>query len=456
MPSAQTAANPFFTNIRQNMDLIGGVGQMAVKLPSALLSSGRNRLPPWLRAVTDEKDNGKTVADRFFKIEQAEQQRMQKALAGQVSYGTPRPTSAGGFQIAGFEKGTKNRYKDMLPYDHSRVKLQNVPSGGCDYVNASHIKSGWSNRRYVATQAPVPATFHDFWRVTWEQDVRVIVMLTAESEGGHRKCHPYWLSGEYGQFKLKSLSERRVSLAAPKRALTTEFSPFSPQPPKAKRPTIDRRRSTNNSMPSQKDFPSPGLSPNSEVPDVIIRKLALLNSAYPFQPMREITQLQYSSWPDFGAPAHPAHVLSLVEQCSAVIRSYDGGKGMSADRPAAKDERPTVVHCSAGCGRTGTFCTVDSVVDMLKRQRERYRAEKDGFNEHDDGEDDVPNRMDVDVPAGEWSKRDWFSRGEVDLVAHTVEDFRLQRLSMVQTLRQYVLCYETILEWIARAMGEEL
>ncbi len=160
MPSAQTAAIPFFGNIRQNMDLIGGVGQMAVKVPATLMLTGITRLPPWLRLVIDENDNGKTVADRFFKIEQAEQQRMQKALSGKVSYGTPSTPSTGGFQIAGFEKGTKNRYKDMLPYDHSRVRLQNVPSGGCDYVNASHIKSGWSHRRYVATQAPVPATFH--------------------------------------------------------------------------------------------------------------------------------------------------------------------------------------------------------------------------------------------------------------------------------------------------------
>lgn len=160
MPVAQTATNPFFSNIRQNMDLIGGVGQIAVKLPLTLIPSGTARLPPWLKRVVDEGDNGKTVADRFFTIEQAEQKRMQKALSGNVSYGPPNSASAGGIQIAGFEKGAKNRYKDMLPYDHSRVRLQNVPSGDCDYVNASHIKSEWSHRHYVATQAPVPATFH--------------------------------------------------------------------------------------------------------------------------------------------------------------------------------------------------------------------------------------------------------------------------------------------------------
>lgn len=473
MPSAQTAANPFFSNIRQNMDLIGGVGQLAVKLPPTLTLSGTLRLPPWLRRVVDEKDDGKIVADRFFKIEQAEQQRMQKAFSGIVSYGSPNPTATGGFQIAGFEKGSKNRYKDMLPYDHSRVRLQDVPSGGCDYVNASHIRSEWSHRHYVATQAPVPATFQvsrcfsgsavpcingdklqDFWRVVWEQDARVIVMLTAESEGGQRKCHPYWLPGEYGQFRLKSLSERKVSLEAPKRASTIAFSPLSIQPPRAKRPTIDRRRSTNNSIPGQKDFPTPGMPADHEAPDVIVRKLALFNNIHPSQPMREITQLQYSHWPDFGAPAHPAHVLSLVEYCGTVVRSYDGSNARSADRPADKDERPIMVHCSAGCGRTGTFCTVDSVIDRLKRQRQQSKAHRGEMNKHDGGggDDDPPDRKDIDEME---SEGDWFSQGQVDMVAHTVENFRLQRLSMVQTLRQFVLCYESILEWLAKAIRNE-
>ena len=159
MPSTQSAANPFFGSIRQNMDLIGGVGQMPVKLPSGLKESAVTRIPTWLRKISNEIDKGKTVADRFLGIEKAEQHRMQKALSVNVSYGTPNPLSPEAVQIAGIEKGTKNRYKDMLPYDHSRVKLQGVPLGGCDYVNASHIKAQWSNRHYIASQAPVPATF---------------------------------------------------------------------------------------------------------------------------------------------------------------------------------------------------------------------------------------------------------------------------------------------------------
>ena len=159
MPAAQTAANPFFGSIRQNMDLIGGVGQMPVQKPANLNENAALKLPTWLRQVSIENEDGKTVADRFFGIEKAEQRRMQKALSCNVVYGTPNPLSPEAVQIAGIEKGTKNRYKDMLPFDHTRVKLQDVPSGGCDYVNASHVKAQYSNKHYIASQAPVPDTF---------------------------------------------------------------------------------------------------------------------------------------------------------------------------------------------------------------------------------------------------------------------------------------------------------
>ncbi|MCJ1261339.1 hypothetical protein MMC22_001203 [Lobaria immixta] len=452
MPSTKTAVNPFFGNIRQNMDLIGGVGQVAVKLPSDGGVGGTANLPTWLKRASDERDKGKFVADQFLGIEKAEQQRMQKALSGNVSYGTPNPISAESVQIAGIEKGTKNRYKDMLPYDHSRVRLQNVPSGGCDYVNASHIKSKWSHRQYIATQAPVPTTLHDFWRVVWEQDARVIVMLTAEFESGQRKCHPYWLSGEYGPFRLKSLSERKVSLETPKRTTTNGFTQ-SNRNSSSQRPAMDRRRSTNNSSLSQKDFSPNQSTPSpleSEAAYVIVRTLALSHASHPFEPMREITQLQYSSWPDYGTPAHPRHLLGLVEQCGAVVSSYDTSKEgghRSVEGPVAEGERPVVVHCSAGCGRTGTFCTVDSVVEMLKRQTlQGSKAES-----HGEIDDDQTSKMDIDQENEEdVEERNWSPTDDVDLVAEIVKDFRLQRLSMVQTLRQFVLCYESALEWVAR------
>ena len=167
MPATQNAANPFFGSIRQNMDLIGGVGQMPVQKPANMKGPAIAELPTWLRQVLMENDNGKTVADRFLGIEKAEQRRMQKALSCNVVYGTPDPLSPEAVQIAGIEKGTKNRYKDMLPYDHTRVKLQNVPSGGCDYVNASHVKAHYSNKNYIASQAPVPDSLQVSFRTAY-------------------------------------------------------------------------------------------------------------------------------------------------------------------------------------------------------------------------------------------------------------------------------------------------
>lgn len=158
MPATQTAANPFFGNIRQNMDLVGGVGLMPIQRPMSL-ADRMGEQPAWIARAADERNGGQIVADGFFRIEKAEQDRMYKALTAGVSYGSPTVASPTSVQISGIEKGEKNRYKDMLPFDHSRVRLQNIPRGGCDYINASHIKARWSNRRYIASQAPVPATF---------------------------------------------------------------------------------------------------------------------------------------------------------------------------------------------------------------------------------------------------------------------------------------------------------
>ena len=160
MPATKSAANPFFGNIRQNMDLIGGVGQMPVKKPGDLDADMADDVPSWLHAASDEHDKGAKVSDKFLHIEKREQKRMQDALSGNVSYGTPSVEQVPrGVQIAGIEKGAKNRYNNIWPFEHTRVKLQGVPKHECDYVNANHIKSSLSNKRYIATQGPIPHTF---------------------------------------------------------------------------------------------------------------------------------------------------------------------------------------------------------------------------------------------------------------------------------------------------------
>ena len=253
-------------------------------------------------------------------------------------------------------------------------------------------------------------------------------MLTAEQEGGQVKAHNYWSDKHYGHLHLNVLGERRASLEPSKIHKHREQS----------RPSLGQRRSTNPPRPANLTKEATTGSPNQEQPYVIVRKFTLSNDEEPFARMREITQLQYSNWPDFGAPAHPTHLLGLIEQCDAVVRSVNGS---SISQPEPPNSRPVIVHCSAGCGRTGTFCTVDSVLDMLKRQRQARQARQ-------------TTPMDVDSEAklkkkkNEREEGSWVTDENLDLIAKTVEDFRLQRLSMVQSLRQFVLCYESVMEWL--------
>ncbi|KAL1955380.1 hypothetical protein VTO42DRAFT_8600 [Malbranchea cinnamomea] len=406
--------NPLCRTMRQDIDLIDGVGQIPIKLPATMDESARKLLPQWLSAASDRQDGGKTVAEKFLAIEMAEQRRMQEALADSSVYSAPPSNDPDKqiFRIAGIEKGLKNRYSNIYPYDHSRVKLQGTPKDCCDYINASHAQASRSNKRYIATQAPLPETFNDFWRVVWEQDVRVIVMLTAETEGAQLKCHPYWVSGDYGPIHMKVITESTVPL--------------------------------------QTHAAAPGQTSGqigTDAPFITVRHITLSHANFPFQPLREVTQLQYSHWPDFGAPAEPSHLLRLVAECDRFSNASntrplraDSHMGLDPTAPVPENTRNVLVHCSAGCGRTGTFCTVDSVIDMLKRQR-WVRANPQ-----------LASTM-AAMPGkggGEWVMRD-----DIDLIASTVEDFRTQRPSMVQSLRQFVLCYESVLEWIARQQQQQ-
>ncbi|XP_029360195.1 tyrosine-protein phosphatase non-receptor type 3 [Echeneis naucrates] len=109
------------------------------------------------------------------------------------------------------ENMDKNRYKDVLPYDATRVKLQ----GKEDYINASHITvappvSGVC-LRYVAAQGPLPQTCTHFWQSVWEQQTHTIIMLTTLTERGRTKCHQYWPHPpevkDYGHMRVKCHSE---------------------------------------------------------------------------------------------------------------------------------------------------------------------------------------------------------------------------------------------------------
>ncbi|KAI0843949.1 hypothetical protein F5Y00DRAFT_256416 [Daldinia vernicosa] len=464
LPSNANNPNPFFSNIRQNIDLADGVGQMDITVPSNL---DTNALPPWLQDVTRSSDHGKKASERFLNIERSEQSRMKEAYAS-LNTSAPPSQNSGRVCLSGVEKGVKNRYKDILPFEHARVRLADRAQGACDYINASHVQASRSNKRYIASQGPLPATFDDFWSVIWDQDVRVIVMLTAESEGGQLKCHPYWHDTEFGPIKLRSMSEKKVSLDMDKHRSNSGATSSNSALDYGRRraATTTAFESAPNTQPTQAQ---------PETPYVIVRKFALSHAAHPFSPIREITQLQYLLWPDFGAPAQPSHLLALVELANVMQRAalpVDASSiaaSVPTEMPAATgrfDEpesdanaRPMLVHCSAGCGRTGTFCTVDTVIDMLKRQRQATANRVDGDGDVSMNEGSPIRRRTSTAnglnpkPMTNGNKEletSWLEDTNLDLVEATVEDFRKQRLSMVQSLRQFVLCYETVVEWVSR------
>ncbi|XP_031146458.1 tyrosine-protein phosphatase non-receptor type 22 isoform X2 [Sander lucioperca] len=87
----------------------------------------------------------------------------------------------------------KNRYKDIVPFDHTRVKLTlTTTKNDTDYINASFIKGASGSRAYIATQGPLPHTVLDFLRMLWEYNIKVVVMACREFEMGKKKCERYW------------------------------------------------------------------------------------------------------------------------------------------------------------------------------------------------------------------------------------------------------------------------
>ncbi|THG93498.1 hypothetical protein EW026_g7754 [Hermanssonia centrifuga] len=289
---------------------------------------------------------------------------------------------------AGVEKGAKNRYRNIWPFEHARVRLSKARPEDDDYMNASYVQPLGTTKRYIATQGPLPATFTDFWTLCWEQNVHVIVMLTREVESSLVKCGNYWNEGTYGPLKLKLATATKIP---------------SSQKPKGK----------------HRSSPPKGEQPSDA--GVIRRVFELTHSGYPDAPPRVMTQLQYLEWPDLDVPKDPRGLLKLMREVDDVVEETRGsgervwGEGPLSNSPRrrhlgsayrtspaepsnrkgetggfiaedvevdpvtgiaphARSNPPVLLHCSAGVGRTGGFIAVDAILDAVRREM-RMRKE---------------------------------------------------------------------------------
>ncbi|EFP07632.1 hypothetical protein GCK72_006152 [Caenorhabditis remanei] len=246
----------------------------------------------------------------------------------------------------------KNRYKNIVPFDHTRVILNDRPNiQGSDYINASYVRFENSQRTknvtfaceksFIATQGCLDTTIADFWRMVWQENSRVIVMPTMENER-KEKCARYWPAEvgkpeAHGDISVNCTLERKVQ-----RVVSDEV-----------RAELEQEKANRLAK---------GLVPEAELNgdgvSYILRTLVIKKG----KDSREIRQLQYLTWPDHGCPLHPYAVLNFLED---VDREYDyfNAQPVTATLP----QGPIVVHCSAGIGRTGTVLVLDALLTQVKK-----------------------------------------------------------------------------------------
>ncbi|ORY26158.1 hypothetical protein BCR39DRAFT_542036 [Naematelia encephala] len=364
-------ANPFFDNIRQNLELShGGITERIPLALSTVVTRRAHELPPWLAELVtmSEKEQMDRLADEFYHIELGEQKRLQAVMdwhsqgSGVAIPSTVLSHLKGGeesdnggevhsfhgdfpFSItAGVERGTKNRYKNIWPYEYSRVRLDTPCDDDSDYINASFVQPRGTSRRYIATQGPLDATYRDFWTLVWEQHVRVIVMLTKQYEGGLLKCGNYWEDQHYGHIKIHLISESGGKDTAPAPQQTSGF-----------------------------DFGFAGAAPSTPISHAdaenIRRVFVISHDRYPSE-SRTIIQIQCTSWPDFDVPESPEVLLALMRD---VDNAQEEMCGTELEDYGRAEQPPVLVHCSAGVGRTGSFIVTDAIADGLKRERKLAR-----------------------------------------------------------------------------------
>ena len=213
----------------------------------------------------------------------------------------------------------------MKAADRSRVKLNGRE--GTDYINANFLSGlvRGSEKCYIATQGPLESTIEDFWRMVWELNVSCVIMLTHEVENGVLKCSKYWV--ENGE-------------------------------------SVDLQNGL------KLYCRQPHVNENDEIVACIFD---LTDSTKTIR----VSQIHYVAWPDHGLPKSTLSFLKIIELADKLNYS----RGISIDffpkififlffspfiYVIFLKIGPLVVHCSAGLGRSGTFCVIHSALTKIK------------------------------------------------------------------------------------------
>lgn len=308
----------------------------------------------------------------------------------------------------GIERSHLNRYRNVWPFDHNRVKITSSSSSASDneddYINASYINiplyptsssafppqdpilsSTTANfKTFISTQAPLSSTTSVFWKMVFDHNTPVIIMLSNTNQDYlTQQC--YW----------PSITDKMIL------------------------PTVEL---------VVENIEEHTLHENHQI---IIRKFKISSSNLQ---QHTVTHIQYLDWADHFIPGN---ILSLFQIRDLVnkLRSNDCTAARSNDQSdyiisplssrsnflAISTTAPqnaachVVIHCSAGCGRTGVYMVIDTLLECLESQETRL-IEKE------------PDTC-------------------TDIIFHLVELLRKQRVLTVQTFAQYVFCYEALLKF---------
>jgi protein tyrosine phosphatase len=263
------------------------------------------------------------------------------------------------------ENSYKNRYTDVLCLENTRyifskaefisgelslfvdTPIVNYSNDVTRYINANHVNDSMSKISFIATQAPYEKTMSDFFEMIWQTGCFCIITLGNVSEGNNVKMTQYWPSSTEKIYKVNFTITLIEELTYPDH--------------------------------------------------ICIRKMKLFNSNS-FEE-REIFQIHYTGWPDYGVPENVNALNAIYNHQKKILHG--------------KKQCPTIVHCSAGIGRTGTYISYVHAVEKCEALMQQKES-----------------------PCG-----------KIDIKS-IVENVRYQRNGAVQTLDQYLYIHKSVQEFI--------